>query len=148
MPGIQIAPVEDDAAFTGCVPLLNQFFDGTGQPPYQTEWMLARFRTARREGYRFYAAYRDGRMVGVGGLRVLTDPMDPAPVGEINNLIVDRPFRKTGVGRQLLAALEDVARAQGACAVRVLVSQESQNLTRYYQALGYQVTGVTMLRSF
>ena len=51
---------------------------------------------------------------------------------------VDRRYRKSGVGRALMSALEDEAKAQ-ACVVVVLSSQVSA--IRFYERLGYQSTG-------
>ncbi|WP_433529516.1 GNAT family N-acetyltransferase [Micromonospora sp. CA-263727] len=63
---------------------------------------------APREDLQYLAVVVAGRAVACGGLRDLADG-----VGELSGMYVRPAFRGRGIGRQLLAALEELAFRQG-----------------------------------
>jgi GNAT superfamily N-acetyltransferase len=77
-------------------------------------------------------AYADGSPVACGGLRTL------APgVGEIKRMFVAAPARGRGLGRRLLRALEQRARAAGHERVRLLTTPMLSEACALYAAEGY-----------
>jgi GNAT superfamily N-acetyltransferase len=78
--------------------------------------------------------YADGRAVGCGGLRTL----GPG-VGEIKRMFVSQPVRRSGHGRRLLHALEDIAVARGHSRVRLLTTEVLSEARKLYAAEGYRV---------
>lgn len=89
----------------------------------------------------FVAAIPAGQLVGFlqAGLRSHADCCDPSrPVGFIEGWYVAPEFRRNGIGRRLIAAAEDWARARGC---REMASDTGiDNLTsqRSHEALGYE----------
>lgn len=85
------------------------------RPHLDEESFAALYAEGHPQGYRFTAAYVDGRCVGVAGWRVLAT----AFVGRklyVDDLVTAADARSGGVGHVLLAELERKARAAG-CAV-------------------------------
>jgi GNAT superfamily N-acetyltransferase len=77
--------------------------------------------------------YADGTAVGCGGLRTL------APgIGEVKRMFVSQPARRRGLGRRLLRALEERARAVGHDRVRVLTTPMLSEACALYAADGYE----------
>ncbi len=70
---------------------------------------------ARRDAEVFVADRGDGGLAGFveAGSRAYADGCDTSPVGYVEAWFVDPDVRRQGLGRALLAAAEDWARAQG-----------------------------------
>jgi len=70
---------------------------------------------ARRDAEVFVVDRGDGRLGGFveAGARPYADGCDTSPVGYIEAWFIDPDARRQGLGRALLAAAEDWARAQG-----------------------------------
>lgn len=73
-------------------------------------------------------AYREGVAVGCVGLRA---------AGEITKMYVAPPARRLGLGRQLLAAVEDTARARGLRTLRLDTRKDLVEARALYAACGY-----------
>jgi GNAT superfamily N-acetyltransferase len=80
----------------------------------------------------FLVAYRDDEPVGCGGLKLHGD--DPA---EVKRVWVAPEARGLGLARQLMAELEDRARAAGAPAVQLDTNRTLTEAIAMYRALGY-----------
>ena len=74
-------------------------------------------------------AYLHGRAIGTGSLKHAS--------GEIKRLWVDPEARGLGVGRRLLAELEEAARKAGASTVRLDTNRELTEAIAMYRADGY-----------
>ena len=81
----------------------------------------------------FLVGYEDERAVAIGGLRPLGDG-----VCEIKRMYVVPDARSRGVGRALLAALEDAARALGHRVVRLDAGAEQKHSRVLFAATGYR----------
>lgn len=82
---------------------------------------------------RFLVGYDDGRPVAVGGVRPLG-----RDVAEIKRMYVVPHARSRGLGRALLAALEDAARALGYTRVRLDAGAEQRHSRALFADAGYR----------
>lgn len=91
-----------------------------------------------------FAAFVDGALVG--GLTAHTLPMTRGPYAEvfIYDLAVRAEHQRRGIGRQLVAALREAARAQGISDVFVDADNEDNHALDFYRAVGGAATPVTM----
>lgn len=81
---------------------------------------------------RFLLAMLNGRPVGCVGVK-----LHPEGIGEIKRLWVDASMRGTGLGRRLLGAIEEAARAAGATRVRLDTNRTLTEAIRLYRRAGY-----------
>lgn len=81
----------------------------------------------------FLVGYEGGRAVAIGGLRPLGDG-----VCEIKRMYVVPDARSRGVGRALLAALEQAARTLGHQVVRLDAGAEQKHSRVLFEATGYR----------
>lgn len=61
----------------------------------------------------------------------------PYPFVEIGGLVVDQEERSTGVGRALMEAIEDWARARGIAEIRLRSNTVRNDAHEFYERLGY-----------
>lgn len=85
-------------------------------------------------GEALFCAYGDQQLIGCCGLNIDPYAGDPK-VGRVRRLFVDREQRRSGVGRALVAAIEECA--AGTFSVLQLFTT-SRAAGRFYEALGYQ----------
>lgn len=80
-----------------------------------------------------------GRIVGsVMGVVCLEFYGECQPFIVIENMIVDRSCRRTGVGRRLLSHLEELAKAKN-CTQMILVTEKDRlDACGFYEAYGFQ----------
>ena len=81
----------------------------------------------------FLVGYEDERAVAIGGLRPLGDG-----VCEIKRMYVVPDARSRGIGRALLAALEEAARHLGYHAVRLDAGEEQRHSRVLFADTGYR----------
>ncbi len=85
----------------------------------------------------YFAAEAEGRLEGFLKLKA-----DGAEAWQVQKLYVDPDRIQAGIGRGLMAAGEDLMRAQGAPAAWLVVYRGNDRALRFYRTLGYDVTGV------
>ncbi|GIH76794.1 GNAT family N-acetyltransferase [Planobispora longispora] len=99
--------------------------------------LVAKYGAEGRSGVhpeaRFLVAVVDGRAVGCGAVQ----PVDPA-TGEVKRMYVAPDHRGRGVARSLLAALEDLARAQGNTVLRLATGHLQPEAISLYRGSGYE----------
>ncbi len=78
-------------------------------------------------------ARRDGRPVGCAALHLFGDG-----VADGKRMWVDRSARGLGLGRRLLLALEDEARARGVIRLRLDTNRNLVEAIALYRSLGYE----------
>ena len=78
-------------------------------------------------------AYRDGVPVGCAGL-LAAEP----PIGELTKVYVRPEARRSGVGRRLLAAVEEVARERGVTRLRLDTRTDLEEARALYAAAGFR----------
>lgn len=89
----------------------------------------------------FVAECADGQLIGFveGGLRSHADCCDTSqPVGFVEGWYVAPEFRRGGVGRSLIAAAEDWARAHGCKEMASDTGIDNIESQRCHEALGYE----------
>lgn len=87
-----------------------------------------------RPGEALFAAWMNGRLVGACGLNV--DPYTQAPgVGRVRHLYVLTDYRRSGVGRRLVAQVLDAARGRFA---RLRLSTQNPGAIQLYEQLGFE----------
>jgi ribosomal protein S18 acetylase RimI-like enzyme len=84
-----------------------------------------------------------GSPVGFVSLRLYDTPADPTMVprrrGHVETLIVNARQRRRGIGRRLLSASADWARARGATEMVLTTWVGNSEADAFYQRLGYRV---------
>lgn len=101
--------------------------------------MLRRIAAARLGGYRIYAARIRGEVAGVIGLR-LQDDLCWGHNLYVDDLVIDEPRRRGGVGRSLMRYAEEIAALDGCAYVRLASGVQREGTHRFYEALGYRKT--------
>jgi GNAT superfamily N-acetyltransferase len=81
----------------------------------------------------FVLARLDDRPVGCGGVR----PLERG-IGEIKRMFVDPRVRRSGVGRAVLAALEDEAARLGYTALKLETGTRQPEAIELYESAGYR----------
>jgi GNAT superfamily N-acetyltransferase len=90
--------------------------------------------------HRWWAAERDGAIVGFAGIGPSRDPVDPE-VGELDTIAVDPPHFRTGVGKLLMSlALEALARDGYREAVLWTVAGYPRG-AGFYESTGWTLNG-------
>ncbi|GAA1036503.1 hypothetical protein GCM10009557_47400 [Virgisporangium ochraceum] len=89
-----------------------------------------------RAGGDFLVAERDGHLVGMGGIRPTG-----AGTAEVRRLRVHPAVRRQGIGRSLLAALEQRARDLGLHRMALDTADNQPEAVAFYRALGYDESG-------
>ena len=84
----------------------------------------------------FLVAESDGDLVGWVHV-VISEFVESGSFAVIGGLVVDRGYRKKGIGRLLVAQAEAWARSQGCSIVRLWSSTERTESHRFYEQLGY-----------
>jgi putative acetyltransferase len=90
----------------------------------------------RAPGGSFFGAWRDGRLVGCGGVKYFGAEHGPA-YGEIKRLFVLDSERGRGVARQLMAALEAELVERGVRLARLETGVHQPEALGLYRRLGY-----------
>jgi ribosomal-protein-alanine N-acetyltransferase len=100
------------------------------------QWSPAMFWNELTNGHHYLAAVEDGAIVGYAGLAVVR------PEAWVNNIAVRRDRQRTGIGRVLMDALLDYARAAGATHTLLEVAADNAAAQKMYASYGFEVVGV------
>ncbi len=140
-------------------PVVRELPDGPGwhaayqvmrelRPDLDEATFRARCREARaRDDYTLYGAFAGGTLLGVMGVRRLTDLLH----GEhlyVDDLVVTAAARSRGVGARLLAHAEALARAAGAAGVRLSTGIDHAEGRRFYEREGWSARAVVYKKGF
>lgn len=81
----------------------------------------------------FLLALADGEPAGLGGIRHLD-----TEVAEVKSMYVAPPYRGTGLGRRILARLDEIALEHGCRAIRLDTSDYLTSAVGLYLSAGYR----------
>ena len=101
----------EPSAWAQAFPLIRQLRTALDEAEF-----LQRVRRQSHGGYELVGAYRDGRLIGVMGMRPVPT-LARGPHLHVDDLVVDEAVRGSGAGRALMAYAEADARARGMGAV-------------------------------
>lgn len=144
--GADVVEVRDDAGLAECVPVIREAFrtvmDDLGLteadvPSNAAYLTVDQLLAARERGDRVLALRVGGLIVGSVSLRAGTR------VGAfyLERLAVAPPYRHRGYGALLMERATELAATQGATEVSVGIIDANTALKRWYQRLGFVVTG-------
>jgi GNAT superfamily N-acetyltransferase len=115
-----------------------------GELGYPTEARRVERRLERIEGdasSRLFVADVDGRVAGLAGLHVLPLVEHDEAGGMLTAMVVRAPYRRQGIGTELVGAVEREARSLG-CSCLVLGSADRRaDAHAFYEQLGFESTG-------
>ena len=126
----------DDAGLPQTWPVMAQLRPDLSEADYIA--MVDRMRVT--DGFRVFAAMRDGAVVGVAGVR----PMELLYCGrilQIDDLVVSDAERSTGVGKALVDHVKAVARAEGRSEVHLDSGLARTDAHRFYDREGFERLG-------
>src|SRR5262249_48849393 len=113
--------------------------DGTTIAQAYLERMFAR---CRQWDGRVFVAEDAERLVGFVCVWARVPPDEPddnsALYAHVSDLVVRAAYRRRGIGRQLLSAAEDYARARGAMCLRIGVSARNAAARNLYESAGFE----------
>jgi ribosomal protein S18 acetylase RimI-like enzyme len=109
------------------------------------------YRDLLAQGAAYVTATDDqGRLIGYAMVAFQDGPDDTfevtGGVAELVTLVVTKAQRSAGVGRALLTATEDIARARGFDTVKIAVMSGNARAKRFYEAHGYALGELVLYR--
>ena len=103
------------------------------RPHLDAAQFLDRVRRQSHAGYELVGAYRDGRLIGVLGMRPV-HTLVRGPHLHVDDIVIEESERRAGGGRALMAYAEADARARG---MKGVFLDARPAAIGFYQALGY-----------
>lgn len=96
-----------------------------------------------------YVYEESGGIIGLLGFRLRQNLEDGSQYGEVSIIVVDENHRRKGIGKKLFDFAEDLAKKHG-CKGTWLVSglHRSSEAHKFYEELGYEVTGYRFVKKF
>lgn len=86
------------------------------------------------------------QIVGMCSLQRLISTAEGGYVGLVEDVVIDNECRGQGIGRQLLAAVEDYAVAAGLLRIQLLADQDNSSALQFYQRNDWQLTALRALK--
>jgi GNAT superfamily N-acetyltransferase len=83
----------------------------------------------------------DGKVVGLAHLQVSPALEHDRPAAKLGALVVDKSSRGLGVGRALVAAMQDEARSRGCGLFYLTTSERRDDAHAFYEQMGLEQTG-------
>lgn len=132
------------------VELLAELFsiEADFQPDTERQALGLSLLLSRPEQAVIKVARHDGNVVGMVSAQLVISTAQGTPSAWVEDMVVSAAFRSGGLGRQLLLAAEEWAKARGASRMQLLVDVENQPAIAYYQHLGWESTQLQARRLF
>lgn len=84
---------------------------------------------------------RNGDAVaGMVSAQLVISTAEGAPSAWIEDMVIAAPYRRQGIGRELLGAILDWAKGKGATRAQLLVDLDNAPALAFYERLGWQPT--------
>jgi ribosomal protein S18 acetylase RimI-like enzyme len=136
MADIQVRRLEP-REWAGIFPIVVQL-----RPHLDQEEFLRRVRRQTHNGYELIGAFRDGRLIGVLGMRPV-HTLVRGPHLHIDDIVVNEKERKSGIGRALMDYAEADARARGMASVFLDARPEAIG---FYETIGFALHTTPSMR--
>ncbi len=135
---MRIRPARPDDA-----PALARLYIQLGYPKgNEAEVLPERLARIRALGDELIVAEQeDGTVVGLAGLHLVHVMHYPKPLGYITSFVTDQSVRRQGVGRKLLEAATEWARAKGCYRLSLTSAEHRSDAHAFYPASGIPMTG-------
>jgi GNAT superfamily N-acetyltransferase len=88
----------------------------------------------------------EGAVVGMGTAQLLVSTAEGGLVALVEDIVVDTQWRGRGIGRTLVAALEQWASLHGATRLRLLADRTNFSALDFYDRIGWRPTRMICLR--
>jgi len=88
----------------------------------------------------------EGQVAGFACLRLVPFMSGDEPYAELSDLFVAAPYRRRGVGRALIARVEQMAHASGAREIVILTGFDNTVAQALYRAMGYEDYALALKR--
>lgn len=96
----------------------------------------------QRDDARIFVVSSEKKLVGLAEVYLRQDESHPLTVahryGYLQSLIVSAPFRKSGLGKQLVAAAHQWAKRHDATEMQMDIWEFAEGPLHFYEALGYR----------
>ncbi len=93
-------------------------------------------------------AETEQQVIGMCSVQVVISTAMGCTAGQLEDLIVDRPYRSSGVGSALLRAAESWCQAAGITRIQLLADAENHYAHDFYQRHHWQKTRLVALHRF
>jgi len=98
----------------------------------------------RDPNYSLYVAEVEERIAGFIDLRIFPDFVEGIPLALIQNVVVQRPFRRQGIGSKLLHRVISDAVQRKVGEIHVWTEFENQQAITFYIQHGFQKRGIVL----
>ena len=115
--------------------------------PATADQVAARLGRLAASGHvRNLVAILDGRLVGLTSVHFEPVLHHDEPYARLMIMVVDEELRSRGIGRQLMEATMDAARAAGCDRMELTSRTERARAHAFYQSLGFEVQSTKFVR--
>lgn len=135
------APIQDDA--NDLAELMTQL----GYPAAPSDMPSRLGKLTSDRDVLVIVAEQDRRVVGVASGHLLHSLHKTDVVAMLTVLAVHERARGMGIGRQLVARIEDWARSHGATTISLTSALRRTEAHAFYRTLGYEHTGLRLVKS-
>jgi ribosomal protein S18 acetylase RimI-like enzyme len=98
------------------------------------------------DAVRILVAEQDGQLVGMGVLHYAVSTALGDKVATLEDVIVTKSARGRSIGKQLMAAIIERARADGAQRITLLTDHDNVAAQRFYASFGFERSSMVPLR--
>jgi len=102
---------------------------------------------ARRGHAHVVVAERRGEVVGMATVQTVVSTAEGARSGWIEDVVVRRDLRGTGIGTSLMAEIAHWARTKGLVRMQLLADRRNRPALTFYDQIGFQPTNMICLRA-
>jgi GNAT superfamily N-acetyltransferase len=95
---------------------------------------------------RLFALRVDGKVAGMANALITVSTAEGCRVLLLEDVIVSREHRGSGLGRRLVEHVLDWARGQGMTRVTLLADHDNHAALGFYRELGFELSNMTVLR--
>ena len=133
-------PAESDAN------AISALMEELGHPMTPQQIVTQLRALVKHPGAAAWVAEQDGSVVGYGQAHIIPSLHFPKPYAILSALVVAQQAQGQGIGKQLVATIEQWARAQGAERISLTSALHRVPAHGFYKSLGYEHTGVRLAK--